>query len=344
MTICRQSDLGNIFGNVAGVAIEAAVRPRQRITRLRVVIKTPPHPTIWIVTERTIRPQATFMMLVAVAGRAIQRRPLEQQGAMTFLARYDGMAPNQRKSSDIVIEGLYLTPTSLPVTLLAAAAKLTLVPIILAVTRYTGRRQLVAIEIAGVALIALDLRVRASQREFRRPVVIETNRGPLVRLMAGLAFCTVPCGVSILNLVAIDARGANALVAFANMARRADDGSVCPLEPKLSLVVVEWFDATPSRLAVTIVARFPEASLVRFVHFMTVEAASGCVAVLNRWCVASIALNGLVSVTQFEIRERVIERFAIELHDVGFSPLVIGVAMVAFLFRRIRLTTMKFLN
>lgn len=195
-----------------------------------------------------------------------------------------------------------------------------------------------------MALIALDLRVRASEREFRRPIVIEANRGPLVRLMAGLAFCAVPCGVSILNLVAIDARGANALVAFANMARRADDGAVCSLQPKLSLVVVEWLDATPSRLAVTILARFPEASLVRFVHFMTVEAASWRVAELNRWCVASIAPNGLMGVTQFEIRERVIERFAIELHDVGFSPLVISVAMVAFLFRCIRLTTMKFLS
>jgi len=77
MTICRQSDLANIFGNVAGVAIEAAVRPRQRVTRLRIVIKTPPGPTVWIVAERTVFAQAALMMWVAVARGAIQRRALE---------------------------------------------------------------------------------------------------------------------------------------------------------------------------------------------------------------------------------------------------------------------------
>jgi hypothetical protein len=94
IAIHGQSNFGNIFGNVAGVAIQTSVRPRQRVTRLRVVIEAPPRPTIWIVAERTIRAQATLMMLVAVTGRTIQRRPLEQQRAMAFLARHDGVAPD----------------------------------------------------------------------------------------------------------------------------------------------------------------------------------------------------------------------------------------------------------
>jgi hypothetical protein len=77
---------------VAGLAIEAAMRPCQWVTRLCVVIKAPPRPTIRIVAERAIRPQAPLMMLVGVAGRAIQRRFLEPQRAMAFLARYDGVA------------------------------------------------------------------------------------------------------------------------------------------------------------------------------------------------------------------------------------------------------------
>jgi hypothetical protein len=64
---------------------------------------------------------------------------------MAFLARHDGVAPDQRKSRDVVIEGRYSAPAGLSVTLLAAIAKLAFVLVILSVTRHTGRRQLVAI-------------------------------------------------------------------------------------------------------------------------------------------------------------------------------------------------------
>jgi len=74
-----QRDLGNVLCHVAGMAIEAAVGPGQRVASLRIVIKAPSHPTIRVVTERTICAQATFMMLVPVTGGAHQRRVLETQ-------------------------------------------------------------------------------------------------------------------------------------------------------------------------------------------------------------------------------------------------------------------------
>jgi hypothetical protein len=46
-----QRDLGNVLGDVAGVAIEAAVR-----AGLRVVIKPPSRPAIGVVAERAICP------------------------------------------------------------------------------------------------------------------------------------------------------------------------------------------------------------------------------------------------------------------------------------------------
>ena len=79
---------------MAGLAIEAAMRSGQRVTRLHVVIKAPPRPTIRIVAERAIRAQSPLMMLVAVARGTIQRRALEPQRAVTFLARDDGVLPN----------------------------------------------------------------------------------------------------------------------------------------------------------------------------------------------------------------------------------------------------------
>jgi hypothetical protein len=51
-----QRDLRNVLGNVASVAIEAAVCSRQRVACLRVVIKAPSPPTIRVVAERAICP------------------------------------------------------------------------------------------------------------------------------------------------------------------------------------------------------------------------------------------------------------------------------------------------
>jgi hypothetical protein len=42
MAITGESDLGDILRYVTGVAIQALVRPGQRISRLYVVIKAPP--------------------------------------------------------------------------------------------------------------------------------------------------------------------------------------------------------------------------------------------------------------------------------------------------------------
>ena len=159
-------------------------------------------------------------MLVAVAGVAIQRRALELQRAMAFLARHDGVTSDQRKSGDIMIERRRSAPAGLAVTLLAAISKLALVLVVLLVTGHAGRCQLVAIEIPGVTEIALDLRVRGSQRIFRL-VMIEMNRFPLVLVVAAFALGAVASGVNVLNLVAIHTQGADALVALANMARRS---------------------------------------------------------------------------------------------------------------------------
>jgi hypothetical protein len=201
--IHRQCRLCDVLRNVAGLAIEAAMGSRQRVARLCIVIKTPALPAIWIVTKRTIRPQPTFMVPVTVAGVAIQRRSLELQGAMAFLARHDGMASDQRKSGDIVIKGRS-TPADLSVTLFAANAQLAFVSIILLVTGHAAGRELVAIKIPGVARIALDLCMRAFQWKFR-PVMIEMNRFPLVLIVAGFALGAISSRVNILDLVALHA-------------------------------------------------------------------------------------------------------------------------------------------
>jgi hypothetical protein len=341
IAIRGQHDLGDILGNMASVTIEAAVHPRQRVAGLRVVIKAPPRPAIGIVAERAIRwAEATLMVLVAVAGGAIQRRALERRRAMAFLARHNGVATDQRKSRDVVIER-HAAPIVLAVTSLATIAQLTVVPIVLTVTGYAGRPQLVAIEIAGMAGVALYLRMGASEWKFRPPIMVEANRAPLVVLMAGLALCTVSSTVDVLNLVTIDACSANSLIAFAAVTRRTCNVTMRAVERELGLVVVVRFDSTPCRLAVAVLAHFAKATLVRIIRLVAVEAASGRIAKLHGLHMTTAAYHSLMRVAQLEIRKCVIERFAIQVHDVGISPLVIGVTMSALLLRCIGLSSVE---
>jgi hypothetical protein len=55
ITILWQHDFGDVFGGVAELAIEVAVRTGQRVPCLGVVIKTPARPTVWVVAERAVR-------------------------------------------------------------------------------------------------------------------------------------------------------------------------------------------------------------------------------------------------------------------------------------------------
>lgn len=223
IAVRSQLDPGDVPHNVAGLAIEAAVRARQRKARLGVVIKAPSLPTVRVVAERAIRPQPPFMMAVPVAGVAAQRRSLEQQGAMALLARHDRVTSNERKPGEIVIKGGYSAPADLYVTALAAISELALVPVILEMTGSTSRRQLVAIESSGMARIALHLCMRSSQWKFGLPVMIEANCAPLVLVVAAFALGTVPFVVDILNPMAIDAGRANSLVALTDVASRTSD-------------------------------------------------------------------------------------------------------------------------
>lgn len=145
IAISRKGNLGDIPGYMARLASDASVRSGEREPRLRVVVKAPPRPAVGVVTERTIGPQAPVMMLVPMTIGTNQRRALELQRSMAFLARHDGMVSDQWESREVVIEGRYPAPTGLAVALFAAAAKLTTVAIVLPVARNASRCQLVAI-------------------------------------------------------------------------------------------------------------------------------------------------------------------------------------------------------
>jgi hypothetical protein len=284
------------------------------------------------------------MVPVLVAGGARQRRILKPHGAVAFLACRDGVVSDQRKSRDVMIERCGVSPFVLAMASLAASAKLTAVRIVGAMARDARGRELVVVEITGVARIAFDLRVGGPEWKFRVLVVTKVDRGPLVLLVAGSTLGAVPCAVDVLNPVAIHARCADSLVAFANMARGARDIAVRSLQWKAGLVVIKRLRAIPGDFVMTVVARLPKTPLMRIIYLVTIEAEPGGVAKLDILCVTAIALRSLVGVPKLEIRGRVIECLSVKQDDVSVSTLMIGVTMGAFLFRRVGLTPVKSLG
>lgn len=126
-----------------------------------------------------------------------------------------------------MIESDPLPPAFFVVAVLTFFAKLAAVRIVLLVTGYARHRQLIAIEIALMAGVAFGRGVFAVQREFRLPVVIETDLVPFNRLMAVVAFRAMPPAMDILQLMACGADGADAFVTLSCVASVASHFGMC---------------------------------------------------------------------------------------------------------------------
>ncbi len=291
IAVIPEHDLRDILRGMAGMAVEAPMGTRQRKMRLGIMVEAPERPCIRIVAKGAIGPEASFVMLVPMTGGARQPRILEPPRPVALFAGRDGMASDQGKPRDVVVEGSNAAPGALAVALLAAGAELAVMAVILAMAGHAGRRQLVAIEIAGVTGVAFYLRMGVPERKFGILVVIETDRRPLALFVAGFTPGAVPPAVDVLNAVAIDARRADALVALTDMAGRAADVAVGAPQRKLCLVVVVRLDPPPRRLAVAAVACFAETPLVRILRLVTIEAPPWRVSKFHVLCMTAVALR-----------------------------------------------------
>jgi len=223
----------------------------------------------------------------------------------------------------------------------AAASELTFVGVILLVAGRAACRQLVAKELARVAEVAFDPGMAAPQRKFRF-VMIELNRLPHRLIVAVLAFGTIATQVNILQAVTFDAGGSNVGVTLAGVTGRAIDRPMRALQRKLGGVVIERLHVQPSVITMALVAFLSKLALVRIDRLVAIDTKSGRVAKLDGLGMTIAAGGRLVGTIKTEIRGRVVEGLAIELHDIGVSAFVVGVAHPAFLVRRIELTPVKF--
>ena len=114
-----------------------------------------------------------------------------------------------------------------------------------------------------------------------------------------------------------------------------------PLERELGFAVVERLDAAPCLLDVASVAFFAEPTLMRILFLVTIEALAQRLAELGFRYVAADAWRRPVGTAQFEVGKRVVKRLPIQLHHVEIAPLVIRMAMAAFLFCRFGRASME---
>ena len=315
------------------MALQTFVRSGQRKARLLVMVEPPPGPAVRVMTLRAVGPKAAGVMLVLVATRARPRRVLEGWRAMTILAGDRCVKANEGKPREVVIERDLVAPAGFVVALVAARSELAFVRIILLVAADARGCQLVAVEIAFVARVALDLGVAAEKREFCRLGMIEVHRLPGLRGMTGLALCAVSPAMRVLQAVACTASSGQVLVALTDMTCGTGDFGMGADQGEPRLGMIERLDAPPVFLAVAALAFLAQPAFVRVRRLVAIEAlARGC-SEFDRRKMAALAARRLMCSFELEVRESMIECLSIELDNVRATALVIGMACPTISFR-----------
>ena len=154
VAVGRRSHLRGIGILVAPVTLQGPMRTGQRVAGLLVMIETPMRPTVGVMTAQAVGAEPADVMGIGMAARARAWCILERLTAVAIFAGYHCMQADERKSRQVMVEGDFLSPASLLVTLLAVAPQLATMRIILAVARGARHGELVTIEVSAVALLA----------------------------------------------------------------------------------------------------------------------------------------------------------------------------------------------
>jgi hypothetical protein len=112
-------------------------------------------------------------------------------------------------------------------------------------------------------------------------------------------------------------------------------------ERELGRVVVERLWAPPPILGVATGTILAQAPFVRLDHLVTIDTASRGAS--HRLCgqMTSVTTNGPMTTFQLKVGLGMIEGLAIKLNDNGITPLVIGVALLAFQFEGTCIATVE---
>ena len=257
---------------------------------------------------RAVGPEALLVQRAGVAGGAGEL-------AMGAAKREPGLA--------CMVEGRRL-PGHRGVALLAAIAVASPVRVVGAMAREAVAGELRGPDAPHVAGLARHARVASRERKAGLARVVEADLLPGDRRVAALAARAEASVMDVVHGVAADAVPRRPGVALARMADCAGNLGVLAVQRESRLRVVET-GSTPRPLRVAGSAIGPHRTVVRVLARVARAAGRRCLAPRLSARVTAAARDLRVSTRERKIGERVAEGFALEAHDVGVAPLVLGV-------------------
>lgn len=193
--------------SMAGSALEVLMRSRQWKIRLRIMTKCPQRPGSWVVAVGAILAEASFMdIIIRMAGAACCFGGPEFLVEMARAALDRLVFSKKREGAEVMIKAEFGGPRDFVVAGCAIIALAALVRIVLPVTidaRISGQRLCHGFEMARLASYGF---MGALQLEFRSPVMVKPNAGPCARTMTVRATRSISPLMSVIILVACDAR------------------------------------------------------------------------------------------------------------------------------------------
>ena len=312
---------------MAVTAFDRTVLARQREARARMIeLGFFPRPFDVAICARVAQ-RAFVRVVLAVTRHTSHRRVLERRALMAGLALHRGVLAKQRETGLPVVEARFL-PAALRMTVCANAAESPLMLVILAMAGDALRRQLVLVQRAGMATVALDLAVPAAQGIAGIGVVIKHDGVPVFCVVTGLALLA-EAGLVLVILAVTRNAGLRRLSKCGFLvAVAAFRGSVFSDQRKASLGVIES-RFLPVLLRVTVCAGPSQRTLVGIVLAMAIYARAGRGSKFGSDLVAGAALHFRVLALQLEIGQRVVETSLVYRRDTRTPTFVLRVATAA---------------
>ena len=217
-----------------------------------------------------------------------------------------------------------LTPVVAVMAVLAAVAVTPFMRVIGTVAIDAGSGEFFGFLAGQVACTAGNLVVGTAELEIGC-VVIEFYRRPFGAAVAAFALASKTTAMDIIAAMAGDTLHRGILVALVRVACRAQNLVMGAPEREVGGVVIK-LPLAPTGRAVTISALLTEFTLVYILLAVTVDALARCLAPGLAFRVTGDALGTAMGTVEDEVCLVVIEQFSIEQHNIGVTPLVIGMA------------------
>ncbi len=312
---------------MARVALLVRMRAKQWKSRQAMVEEDPVRPGILVVAIEAVSTLGAVVCVVFfVTGKTVRLRlHLEDRLDMTGLA-LDELV---RTVQHVVRVGVVIEEDRRPrlgrMAGLAAGPEVTVVIIVFQVTGNAGDVQFVSERVLAMAVATALLGVFSVECEVRVARMIEFRVVPAGRRVAIAAPLSAATVVGIVFSVAIEAPGWRGLEGLVFVTARAFGLGVLADQRETGGFMVE-FGVGPGDSRMAVGALRTHGVAVHVIGFVAGKAVRRRIAMLTACLVALDTLGFSVSSEQWKIREIVIERVFVEMHDIGIPSFMVGMA------------------